>query len=140
MGIHLRGSLSDTPLSNKYYDIPIYVFFRHCGPVSSSRFNYRSYIKEMSNLLFPVVDNWVDQLRNLNHSIKTSYNEKYSPILLVSRQEWWMFIGIMISAGASGKGGINLWKKEENRKDHTFSPAVDLSKTVSGHRYNCLRQ
>jgi hypothetical protein len=59
---------------------------------------------------------------------------------VVSRQEWWQFIGIMIGAGPIGKGGVNLWEKEENRNDRTFSAAIDLSKTVSKHRYECLRQ
>jgi hypothetical protein len=92
-----------------------------------------------NNVLFTVVGDFVDQLRNLNHYIETTYNVKHNPMSVVSRQEWWQFIGIMIGAGPIGKGGTTLWEKEENRKDHTFSPAVDLSKIVSRHRYECLR-
>ena len=45
-----------------------------------------------------------------------------------------------MGAGPIGKGGIALWEKAESRKDRTFSPSLDLSKTVSRHRYECLRQ
>jgi hypothetical protein len=57
-------------------------------------------------------------------------------MLLVSRQEWWMFIGIMIGVGPIGKGGINLlyvWGKEENRK---YVPRV---RTADGGGLTVLR-
>ncbi len=70
-----------------------------------------------NNVLFTVVGDFVDQLRNLNHYIETTYNVKHNPMSVVSRQEWWQFIGIMIGAGTIGKGGTNLWAKEEKRKE-----------------------
>jgi hypothetical protein len=87
-----------------------------------------------------LVGDWLDQLRNLNHYIETTYNRKHTPMSVISRHEWWLCIGIMIGAAPIGKGGVKLWEKEENRRDRNFSPSVDLSKTVSRHHYECWRQ
>jgi hypothetical protein len=146
-GIHFGEEFSDTSASNEDYGYPYLRLLQTLWPGKFKQVNYLSRTSEgkvslillTNKRFFTYVGDWVDQLRNLNHYIETRYNKNHSPMSVVSRHEWWQFIGIMIGAGPIGKGGITLWEKAESRKDRTFSPSLDLSKTVSRHRYECLR-
>jgi hypothetical protein len=59
---------------------------------------------------------WKQQLRQLNSKAAAenathSGDKNWRDIHPVSEQEWWVFIGILISAGPHGKGGGKLWEK-----------------------------
>jgi hypothetical protein len=59
---------------------------------------------------------WKQQLWQLNSKITVTNNSASNgrqKINAVSEREWWVFIGILISAGPQGKGGINLWEKSQ---------------------------
>jgi hypothetical protein len=59
---------------------------------------------------------WKAQLRQLNLRV-TAENASYigkknwRDIHPISEQEWWIFIGIVLSAGPHGRGGGKLWEK-----------------------------
>jgi hypothetical protein len=57
---------------------------------------------------------WKQQLKQLNAKIAVDnvtgrFKQKVNH---VSEQQWWVFIGILISAGPHGKGGKRLWEKQ----------------------------
>jgi hypothetical protein len=59
---------------------------------------------------------WQQQLRNLNSKIAAdntncSRQKNYKAVNLVSEREWWVFIGVLISAGPQGRGGTKLWQR-----------------------------
>jgi hypothetical protein len=63
---------------------------------------------------------WKQQLPQLNtkaaaENASHSGNKNWRDINPVSEQEWWVFIGILISAGPQGKGGEMLWEKHSHR-------------------------
>jgi hypothetical protein len=56
---------------------------------------------------------WKQQLKQMNNKIAADnaigrFKQKVNQI---SEQEWWVFVGILISAGPHGKGGKKLWEK-----------------------------
>jgi len=68
---------------------------------------------------------WKDQLQQMNIKIqdsKKSNSSKYSQVKLVSQHELWKFIGIIIYGGAVGKGGIELYEKEQRG----ISPPINI--------------
>jgi hypothetical protein len=59
---------------------------------------------------------WKQQLRQLNLRVAaenaTNSNKKnWRNMHPISQQEWWVFVGILISAGPHGKGGNKLWER-----------------------------
>jgi hypothetical protein len=63
---------------------------------------------------------WRQQLRQLNLKIEATNaaeRGKGKKINGVSEQEWWVFIGIIISAGPQGKGGNKLWEKPSHHRE-----------------------
>jgi hypothetical protein len=64
---------------------------------------------------------WKQQLAQLNDEIIKEYRTKSKnkvgvrPIRPVTQREFFIFIGIIIFSGAVGKGGKNLFEKEQDR-------------------------
>jgi hypothetical protein len=69
---------------------------------------------------------WKQHLRQLNIKA-TAENaahisrKNWRNIQPVSEQDWWIFIGILISAVPHGKGGIKLWEKHRDAKGMTHA-------------------
>jgi hypothetical protein len=65
-------------------------------------------------LLKHLPGDWEVQIALLNTAIeKANRNtDKSSKIHLVTKFEWWLFVGIIISAAPLGKGGIHLWDSQ----------------------------
>jgi hypothetical protein len=70
--------------------------------------------------------NWKQQLRQLNTKIQADNDASvgrttHKKVNLVSEQELWVFIGILVSAGPHGKGGNKLWEKHRDGRGVTQS-------------------
>jgi hypothetical protein len=73
---------------------------------------------------------WKQQQRQLNIKIaaentSNSGNKNWRDINPVSQQEWWVFIGILISAGPQGKGGKKLWEKPQSREGNGITMPIN---------------
>jgi hypothetical protein len=70
------------------------------------------------DLLLKLAGDWEVQLAQLNTAIeKANRNtDKSGRIHLVTKFEWWLFVGIIISAAPLGKGGIHLWDSQRKKK------------------------
>jgi hypothetical protein len=68
--------------------------------------------------------NWEQQLRQLNNKAAaenaTHSGKNWREIHPVSKQEWWVFIGVLISAGPQGKGGNKLWERSTSTQREGF--------------------
>jgi hypothetical protein len=64
---------------------------------------------------------WEVQLAQLNTAVdKANRNtDKSGRIRLVTKFEWWRFVGIMISACPLGKGGVHLWDSQRKKTNNT---------------------
>jgi hypothetical protein len=89
---------------------------------------------------------WKQQLRQLNGKISSgnlSNNDKKQAIAQVSEQEWWVFIGVLISAAPQGKGGIRLWEKPTHRDGFGVSKPVNYGPDGHGimpyYRFNEIK-
>ncbi len=89
---------------------------------------------ELFLVLWP--GDWKQQLAQLNDEIIQEYRTKSKnkvgvrSIRPVTQREFFIFIGIIIFSGAVGKGGNNLFEKEQDRqKEGIFrmSPNIDLT-------------
>jgi hypothetical protein len=111
---------SDPLLGNEQFPHET-VYCRVCGfnfedafkpPTGEDAYSY-PYIKLLQKM-WP--GNWKQQLRQLNIKISTvnasNGNKNIREIHAVSEYEWWVFIGILISAGPHDRGGIKLWAKQ----------------------------
>jgi hypothetical protein len=75
---------------------------------------------------------WKQQLHQLNQKITdtnminaAAAGKRKQKINSVSEQEWWKFIGIIISAAPQGKGGVNLWEKDTHREGRSMTKTID---------------
>jgi hypothetical protein len=71
---------------------------------------------------------WQQQLRQLNIKIaaeNATGGSARQKIKEVSEQEWWIFIGVLISAGPQGKGGKKLWEKPQHRHGNAITIPVN---------------
>jgi hypothetical protein len=78
---------------------------------------------------------WKLQLKQLNIKIAADNNAmagKKQRIKLVSEQEWWVFIGIIISAGPQGKGGSKLWEKASHREGRGMTKPINYGPDGEG--------
>jgi hypothetical protein len=71
---------------------------------------------------------WRQQLHQLNQKIASENTSKktqknFKAAKPVSEQEWWVFVGIILSAGSHGKGGTKLWDQQKDVFSMTSSVA-----------------
>jgi len=101
---------------------------------------------ELFLLLWP--GDWKQQLAQLNEEILKEYRTKSKnkvgvcPIRPVTQREFFVFIGIIIFSGAVGKGGKNLFEKEQDRrKEGVFrlSPSIDLTPHIPMRRFEDIK-
>jgi hypothetical protein len=101
---------------------------------------------ELFLLLWP--GDWKQQLAQLNEEILKEYRTKSKnkvgvrPIRPVTQREFFVFIGIIIFSGAVGKGGKNLFEKEQDRrKEGVFrlSPSIDLTPHMPMRRFEDIK-
>jgi hypothetical protein len=91
---------------------------------------------------------WKNQIHNLNTQIlaKNESNRRnqsrHRPIALVSDNEFFVFIGIMIAAAPAGKGGAALFecsRKRYNSGVRKISAPINYSSHMSQRRFEELR-
>jgi hypothetical protein len=91
---------------------------------------------------------WEEQLKQLNNFIENEFQKKSRNkpmtrhVKSVSPKEFFGFIGIIIVAGALGKGGILLWEKDSDRRKQgvrRFSPVLDMTKYMPLRRFEDIR-
>jgi hypothetical protein len=73
---------------------------------------------------------WKQQLRQLNlkaaaENADNHGKKNWRNIQPVSDQEWWVFIGILISAGPQGRGGKKLWEKDAHREARGITTPIN---------------
>jgi hypothetical protein len=78
---------------------------------------------------------WQDQLRNLNLHIEDENVDraKNKKVGLVSENEFWKFVGVLIAAAPLGKGGVHLWEKKVPG-ERTCSDPIDFGPSRTGGR------
>jgi hypothetical protein len=90
---------------------------------------------------------WKQQQRQLNLRITATNTANVGTgrqkINLVSVQEWWVFIGILISAGPQGKGGMHLWEKPSRREGrgmtHFINYGPDGENVMAYYRFREIK-
>jgi hypothetical protein len=91
---------------------------------------------------------WKEQLSNLNNQISIlagkneKQQEKNRPIKFVTEHEFWVLIGILISAAATGKGGKGIYNTTEKiLKDgkHFILQCVDYSLFMTKKMFEVLK-
>jgi hypothetical protein len=69
---------------------------------------------------------WEEQLAQLNTEIEKANRSSDKSIRLVTKFEWWRFIGIIISAAPLGKGGVHLWGSQRRKTKNGISSSKKL--------------
>jgi len=101
---------------------------------------------ELFLLLWP--GDWKKQLEQLNAAILNEYTKKSKhkhsvrAVKAVTANEFFIFIGIIILSGATGKGGRELFEKESSRlKEGNFRmcPPIDLSPHMAFRRFEDIK-
>jgi hypothetical protein len=101
---------------------------------------------ELFLLLWP--GDWKKQLIQLNDEIQKDFKNKSKnkagvrPIRPVTPNEFLVFIGIIIFAGAVGKGGKNLFEGEKDRQKegvHLMSPRIDVTPHMPLRRFEDIK-
>jgi hypothetical protein len=91
---------------------------------------------------------WKEQLRHLNLKIARNNangaaKPNYKSANLVSEQEWWVFVGILISAGPHGKGGVKLWERSKESFGMTqsinYGPKPDGLGIMAEYRFKEIK-
>jgi hypothetical protein len=88
---------------------------------------------------------WTKQLKQMNNEIRkrNNYAGSNRKIREVSKNEWWVFIGILVLGGAIGRGGDRLWGKDDGL---SFSQAINLGPGPNGQdvmskfRFNQIKE
>jgi hypothetical protein len=106
---------------------------RPVAPGSNKVYEY-PYLKLLQKM-WP--GDWRHQLRQLNikvaaENLLNSNNKNRRDIHLVSEQEWWVFIGVLISAGPQGKGGNKLWERPSHRESFGITHRVNYGPKPDG--------
>ena len=68
--------------------------------------------------------------------------KKGRPIKFVTEHEWWVFIGILISAGATGKGGKTIYEtdtKKISEGKRIISPSLNYNSFMPQRRFEILK-
>lgn len=128
------------------------------------RFSHRKERNEISGYDFPYLGllqklwpgEWKEQLDKWNAAIAKEnasigrQNRKRGRgssstgrIKPVSPRDFWVFIGILLSAAVHGKGGSKLWEKpgRENRSGvYSIAQVVNLSQHMSQSRFNKIKK
>ena len=118
--------------------------------------NFASPSSKQGNLPTPFFDlfmllwpgDWQQQLHQLNvmidreHQNKSKNGKIPKKITSVSQNEFFVFIGVIISAGPAGRGGRNLFQSEsEVRKNgiNLLLPLVNFENFMKYYRFNDIR-
>ena len=107
--------------------------------IKSKKDGYSFPFLKLLQTLWP--GDWCRQLDRLNCYIETDYNrakDSKRRMSSISRNKWWVFIGILIGAAPLGKGGnLNLFDHYE-RESHSFVERINLGHHKNGKGYMSL--
>ena len=107
--------------------------------IKSKKDGYNFPFLKLLQTLWP--GDWCQQLNRLNLYIETDYNKTKDSkrrMSSVSKNEWWVFIGILIGAAPLGKGGnLNLFDHYES-ESHSFVERINLGHHKNGKGYMSL--
>jgi Transposase IS4 len=93
---------------------------------------------------------WMHHLVQLNQRIdaindenKKTKKKNVSTIRQVTQREFWVFIGLMIAAGAHQFGGSHLWEKLDHRTDWTITEPINYGiggkEVMAEYRFQQIR-
>jgi hypothetical protein len=117
-----------TPAPEEYQDaigLLDFNFTESFAPASSGSnkaYNY-PYLKLLQKM-WP--GDWKQQLQQLNLKIAAdNAKSDRQSVNQVSQREWWVFIGVIISAGPHCKGGVKLWEKPQHRQGNGMTVPIN---------------
>jgi hypothetical protein len=91
---------------------------------------------------------WRQQLRQHNVKIGADNSmgiaaakKNFKKVNLVTENEWWVFLGVLVSAGPHGKGGVKLWEKRREGRGmtHTINYGPDGDDIMAYYRFNEIK-
>jgi hypothetical protein len=123
-------------------------FKRLSSTIKSSKKNGETLQPYLELFLMLWPGDWKKQLIQLNDEILKDYKNRSKnkagarPIRPVSQKEFFIFIGIIVFAGAAGKGGKNLFEGEKDRQKegvNLMSLRIDVSLHMPIRRFEDIK-